>query len=428
MRKILLVTYYWPPAGGSGVQRWLKFTKFLSRQGHHVEVLTPENPAFNLKDQSLLSDIPPAVKVHKIRIWEPTMLFGKKKQQQITSNKLGGNKKSIISRLITWLRGNLLIPDGRVFWKNPASKYALKLFANESFDAIITTGPPHSMHLIGLSVKQRYRSVRWIADFRDTWSQIDFLQEFGTTNWAMRRHRQLEQRVLRQADIVTTVNDKTGELLSELTARKIEILHNGYDPDDFSTSESIEKYDRFIISHFGLLNRFRYPEKLLLALEELCEERSDFKEKLVLQLGGVIEDFIFERLQSSLHLSTAFENCGYLSHGEVISRYRNSSLLLLLLNNTPLGKTIMTGKIYEYLAADRPILGLGYIDSEPARLIESTGTGRFFGYDNKNGLKKYIISVFDGRIELSRNIKDIEQFSREKNALKLAEMITSQKG
>jgi glycosyltransferase involved in cell wall biosynthesis len=401
----------------------LKFTKFLSRQGHQVEVLTPENPAFNLKDQSLLSDIPASVKVHKIPIWEPTMLFGKKRQQEITSNKLGGDKKSIISRLMTWVRGNLLIPDGRVFWKKPASRYAVNLLATESFDAVITTGPPHSMHLIGQVVKEKYNSIKWIADFRDTWSQIDFLQEFGTSEWAMRRHRRLEQKVLSQADIVTTVNDKTGELLNELTERKIEILHNGYDPDDFSLSGNVEKGDRFIISHFGLLNRVRYPEKLLLALEELCEERPDFKEKLVLQLGGVIEDFILERLQKSQHLSAAFEDCGYLSHGEVISRYQKSSLLLLLLNNTPLGKTIMTGKIYEYLAADKPILGLGFTDSEPARLIENTGTGRFFDYENKDDLKNYILSVFEGNLKLIRNISDIEQFSREKNALKLAEMI-----
>lgn len=421
-----MITYYWPPSGGSGVQRWLKFTKFLVRQGHHVEVLTPANPAFDLKDETLAADIPEAVKIHRVPIWEPTMLFGKKKQKEFTSNKLGGKNMSVFAKLMTWVRGNLLIPDGRLFWRKPASQQALKLLGDRHFDAVITTGPPHSMHLIGQQIKEKHKSITWIADFRDTWSQIDFLQEFGTTHWAMARHRKLEQRVLSQADIVTTVNDKTGELLNDLTDRKIEILHNGYDPDDFMMDLELQDEDRFVISHFGLLNRVRYPENLLLALEELCEERPDFKEKFVLQLGGVIEDFILDRIKRSKHLSGAFENCGYLSHREVIAKYQGSSLLLLLLNNTPLGKTIMTGKIYEYLAAGRPILGLGSTSSEPAQLVQRLGFGHFSEYDRKDSIKQFISSIFDGELALAnKKSTDITIFSRDRNARKLTELIRS---
>jgi len=421
--RILIVSYYWPPSGGSGVQRWLKFTKFLDKAGHDIHVVTPLNPAFELKDETLQKDISSNISVHKLPIWEPTMLFGKKKRKELSSNKLGDDNFGITKRLTSWIRGNLLIPDGRLFWVRPATKYILRLLSQNSFDAIITTGPPHSMHLIGLNIKKN-RNLKWIADFRDSWSQIDFLKEFGTTEYAMSRHRKLEQKVFHNADVVATVNDKTAELLNNLTKRRIEILYNGFDPDDFQNQNTNDKNDKFIVSHFGLLNRVRYPELLIEALEELCNEDQNFKDRLLLQFGGVVEDFILERIKSSPYLADNFNFLGYVSHKEVIHKYQQSSVLLLLLNNTPLGKTIMTGKIYEYLASQKPILGIGSKDSEPAKLIKETSTGQFFEYSEKLQVKKYLSELFYSTYQWSPKISDIEVYSRKTNADKLVQFIS----
>lgn len=424
--RIVLITYYWPPSGGSGVQRWLKFVKYLSKQGHNVHVITPENPAFFVQDETLSREIPKDVVVHKLPIWEPTMLFGGKGKNKLSSNKLGSSDKSLFVKVVSWIRGNLLIPDGRVFWVKRVRKYLKHLLDTEDVNAIITTGPPHSIHMIPLNI-DRDKNVKWIADFRDTWSQIDFLQEFGTTQWAMMRHRVLEKRVMQNADIVTTVNQKTAELLEEVSGRAIELLYNGYDPEDFKSKSSNKNTNKFIISHFGLLNNLRYPENLFGVLEELCRENADFQRDLQIELGGIIEDHIIERLVDSPELGKCFINCGYLSHEEVIDRYLNSSLLLLLLNNSELGKTIMTGKVYEYVASGTPILGIGYTESEPAKLISETHTGHFFSYEEKDSLKDYLRDLYADRIEWQPKIKNIEKFSRSQNVKKLVELIGASK-
>ncbi len=421
--RILVITYYWPPSGGSGVQRWLKFVKYLSRLGHHVEVVTPLNPAFDVKDESLKKDIPEDLIVHKLPIWEPHKLIKKTKGGANSSGNLGGNKSSFLAKVFRWFRGNVFIPDSRVFWVRKARKFLKGYLKKNQFDAVITTGPPHSMHLIPLPLKKKF-NFRWIADFRDTWSQIDFLDEFYTSKLSRKIHESLEQKVLNNADKVVTINEKTGELLEKLTTKKIDLIYNGFDPEDINKPYKTSKEnDYFTISHFGLMNKFRDPENLLIALEELCDENQKFKEKLRIKFGGVIEEDIITRIKASSNLRDKLDYEGYVSHEKVIETYFESDILLLLLNNTPLGKTIMTGKIYEYLAIGKPILGLGFIDSDPALLINQVKAGSFYEYSDKEGMKKFIIQLFKKQLFFDRDQGEIEQFSRAKNAEKLVKLI-----
>ncbi len=413
--RITLVSYYWPPSGGSGVQRWLKFVKYLSQMNHEVEVITPSKPDFDLKDDSLLEEIPKSVKIHHLPIWEPLGWYKKLRGGKLDSNKLGDQKRSLITKLTFWIRGNFFIPDPRIFWVRKTRKYIARLSKERPFDVLVTTGPPHSMHLIALGLKKRNFKFIWLADFRDTWSQIDFLQEFYTSKVAMQIHRKLEKNVLKNADLVTTVNDQTAKLLAKRYDRKINIVYNGFDPADFSGLNKTVDKKEFEIVHFGLLNKLRNPGNLWTALEEICREDSVFREKLRIKLGGVIEDDIIRRLESSPELSQAFNNCGYVSHKEVIQHYFNADLLLLLLNNTELGKTVMTGKVYEYLMAEKPILGMGYTQSDPAKLVSRAASGKFFEYSDKEALKGYIIDVFNNTYDFSPKSEVIRSLTREEN-------------
>ena len=242
MKRVLIITYYWPPMGGSGVQRWLKFAKYLPSFGWEPIVYTPKNPSFQLHDDSLLSDVRDEQIVWKHPIWEPHHLFyrakGKKNLARVNQGDILDKKnQSRFEKLGLWVRGNLFIPDPRRFWIGPSVKYLMRRLANERIDAIVTTGPPHSLHHIGRLLQQR-TGIPWLADFRDPWTRWVFLRSFRVSAWAMRLHRRQEKQILQSAQAVTTVSQALREDFEELGGRPVHELTNGYDETDFATTKA----------------------------------------------------------------------------------------------------------------------------------------------------------------------------------------------
>jgi len=424
MKRVLIITYYWPPSGGSGVQRWLKFSKYLPKYGWQPVIYTPENPHFNLKDESLLADVVSQAEIIKYPIWEPYRFYERIFQ---SSGNIGilpkKDRKSIIRTFVNWVRGTFFIPDPRVFWVKPSVKFLSKYLKNHPVDVIITTGPPHSMHLIGLTLKEKL-NISWLADFRDPWSQLDILQEFDLSTGSKSKHEQLERSVLQNATKVLMVNEGGKRELEKIAQRPVEVINNGFDQDDFQSLENPQQ-EKYVISHFGLLNNFRNPEIFWEVLEELCQENPQFNSKLELRLGGAIASDIKMEILGYPQLSGKVTFHDYLEHGQVIRTYLDSYILLLPLNKTSLGKIFMTGKIYEYLAVGKPILAFGPEESDAGQLIRQTCAGEIVGFNEKDKLKKIISSWFgqfpNNPINPLKN--EVQKFTRENLTKELVDLL-----
>ena len=423
MKKVLIISYYWPPAGGSGVQRWLKFTKYLPKYSWQPIIYTPENPYFEVKDQALLNDIPAEAKIWKSPIWEPyalkDKLFGKGSESQ--SAGVITNKKSLKNKVLNWVRGNVFIPDPKIYWVKPSVKVLLKKILEEDIHHIITTGPPHSMHLIGLGLKKAMPNLKWIADFRDPWSELDLLNEFQLNNSSMKKHKDLEREVLQTADVTLTVSETWVKDLKRLGGNRVELITNGYDADDFELKPKTN--DKFIIGHYGLLNHLRNPKNLWKSLNSLCEENTEFNGRLEIHLSGNIDAEVITEIESYSCLKGKVKQLGYLSHAQVLEQYNQVDVLLLLLFNSKSGIGNYPGKIFEYFAARKPILAFGPIRSDAERLIEKTNTGMYFSYE-KEDIEYNILQLFT-KTSIYSQYPDLEGYSREKITIDLANLLNT---
>ena len=396
MKKVLIITYYWPPSGGGGVMRWLKMSKFLPELGWQPIIYTPENPDPSVIDESLLKEIHPEIIELKTPIWEPyefyRKLTGKKSGTKFKAGYIseasGGNWKS---RLSVFIRGNLLIPDPRKFWIKPSIKYLSKYLKENPVDLIISTGPPHSMHLIALGLKNLF-NIPWIADFRDPWTDIDFYHKLKLTRLADKRHKTLEKRVLLTADHVVTVSPGCAADLERIAQRKIEIIYNGFDPTDYQFDKT-EPDKTFTISHFGAFNKDRNPVALWSALKILSETETDFKRLLRIQLIGQTDESIINDVRKN-NLEENLVVVDHLPHMEGLVQLSKSQVLLLPLNDAPNVKGILPGKMYEYMALRRPIIALGPTDADYAGILRETNAGTPLNFDDVKGIKETLHNYF----------------------------------
>jgi glycosyltransferase involved in cell wall biosynthesis len=426
-KTVLIITYYWPPSGGAGVQRWLKTVKYLREYGWEPIVYTPENPEAPATDNSLLKDIPDGVKVLKQPIWEPYSFYkkflGLKKDEKINAGFLTEKKKpGLAEKIAVWIRGNFFIPDARKYWVKPSVEYLATYLRSHPVDAVVSTGPPHSMHLIALGLKQK-TGIPWLADFRDPWTNIDFYDKLMLTKSADRKHRELEKTVLQNADIVTSIGKQMADEFLQLGAKRVEVVANGFDEADF-VFPNIELDKTFSISHVGSLNKDRNSEIFWSAVKELCDELPDFKEKLQLKLVGKTDHAVLESL-GKYGLQQYLERTEYLPHDEVLKKSMSTQVLLLLLNNTPNAKGIMTGKFYEYLAAKRPIICIGPEDGEAAKTLEETGAGKVAGFDDKQKMKAILKVYFEKYQQYNLKVESaaIDNYSRRKLTGRFAELL-----
>lgn len=423
MKKVLVITYYWPPSGGAGVQRWLKFVKYLPNHNYKPIVYTVENGEYPVIDDSLSKDVSTQTKILKTKIWEPYSLYkiftGRKKKEKINSSFLTQKKRiKFLENISVWIRGNLFIPDARKFWIKPSIKYLSNYLINHPVDVIISSGPPHSTHLIAMELQKKFK-ISWLADFRDPWTNIDFYKDLRLSKWADNKHKSLESDVLKNADMVLTIGNQLKKELFALGAKKVQILENGYDPEDFKINSSKELDTNFTIAHIGSFSPSRNHEIFWKVLRKICDENVLFKSKFKLKLIGNI-DFSVLKSISNFGLENYVEKMGYISHKDVINEQRNSRVLLLMVNDSPNSRGIITGKVFEYMASKRPILVIGPEDGDLATIINQTQSGYVCGFNNEIKLEESVLKLFNNKNDINSNSKI---YSRENLTKKLSSIL-----
>ncbi|MDC0176703.1 glycosyltransferase family 4 protein [Polaribacter sp.] len=417
--KVLIITYYWPPAGGSGVQRWLKFVKYLQEFGIEPVVYTVDNVTYPREDKTLINEVSTNIKVLKQPIWEPlNLLFWKNNKPQ--KNGFANLSKS---RFLSFIRGNFFIPDPKVFWVKSSVRYLQTYLNSNKIDTIISTGPPHSMHLIAQKLHQK-NNIKWIADLRDPWSDLYFNKDFNQLSFAKNKNKRLEEAVLKNADCVLTVSNSLKEEFAKAASR-VELITNGFD-DEVLTKNRIELDHKFSISYIGLLPKQSNPTILFKVLKELCSQNENFKKELKLNfIGDISNEIQTEVINHQLIDNVNF--VGYVDHQKAIEYQIKAQVLLLLIPNVEKSKGILTGKIFEYLAAKRPILAIGPEQGDLAAIIKETNAGVVVGFDNEEKLSTEIVGLYhqfkEGNLEV--NSKNIEKYLRKELTKKLASIIKS---
>ena len=425
MKRLLIVTYYFPPAGGVAVQRVLKFVKYLRDFNVEPVVLTVSNGAYPKLDHALEAEVPEGVAVYRTASLDPfgvyAKLTGKRRTEAIPAGSVGA--ATGLSRLARWLRANIFIPDARVGWVPFAVREALRLHAEYPFDAVFTSGPPHSSHLIGRALKRRAH-LPWVADFRDLWTGINYAQELPITLWAHALTSRLEQSVLQEADQVVTVSPSWAKELERIGGCPVEVIHNGYDEDDFQEvwQDSRLAPDYFILAYVGSLYASRNPVALWKTLADL--RNAGELVRLRLRLIGSVDDVVRQSLAT---YKLDVDEVGHVSHDVAVREMARSTLLLLLIEPFDKAEGMLTGKLYEYLASGRPVLGLGPPRGDAAELLIEAGAGRMFDQREVGGIVNHLRSLYiawENDIMLPGAYPQaIHSYSRHTQASQLAEVI-----
>ena len=420
MKRVLVITYYWPPTGGSGVQRWVKFAKHLPSLGWQPVIYTPENPEQLAKDYSLEADIPPEAEVIKRHITEPyaiaRSLVGGAGQKGAGVNPVNGQSKSAAQKAALWVRGNLFVPDPRVWWVRPSVRFLRKYLREHPVDVIVSTGPPQSMHLIGLEL-HRATGIPWVADFRDPWTKLFYFKHLNLGVKAARQHHDMEQAVLDGASAVVAVTPLVQADFQQATRTPVHLITNGYDEADFAKPVPGRTDTRFRIVHTGLFASDGNPAALWEAISGL-----PFRSRIDLRLAGKVDPEIIESIKAA-GLEANLSELGYLSHDESVRELMLSDMLILPLRKEPEYRKVLPGKIFEYLAARKPVLGIGQEDGAAAKLLTDTGAGVMLDWPRTEAMADFICRVRDGSFRAAGT--GIEACSRLALTRKMTELFES---
>jgi len=413
MKKLLIISYYWPPAGGVAVQRWLKMTKYFPDAGYQPIIYTAEPDTYVAHDDSLLDQVHPSCEVIKQKIWEPYKIYaaftGNKKKNAKFDGMMNADKRnSFTQKISVFIRSNFFIPDARAFWVKPSIKYLTEWLEKNPVDVIISTGPPHSMHLIALGVKKHYPKLPWVADFRDPWTKMDIYQDLSLSAAADRKHHRLEKEVLQQADRIVTVSWMWQNQFSTLSSRNdVECILNGYDEDDFSSFKT-EATEEFIICHIGSMNKDRNPEYLWKSIFNIVNQNSKIAKRLKIHLIGAV-DYSITVMIDKYDLNSYVVISDFIPHDQVIRFLRKSSLLLLLINQAENNLGRLPSKAYEYIATRKPILALGPKQGDIANILNPITNAGLFEYDDEAGIQRFIEQTIENP---SLSDSDISKYSR----------------
>lgn len=423
-KKVLIVTYYWPPAGGPGVQRWLKFIKYLPEFDVEPIVYIPSNPSYPIVDESLINEVPKDITIIKQPIREPYKFAGllsKKKSKTISKGIIPKKEsQSIADRLLLFIRGNLFIPDARKKWVRPSVLYLSTYLNDYDIDTVITTGPPHSLHLIGLEL-QKSENINWIADFRDPWTTIGYHKQLKLTKRSQKKHKVLEKTVLQSANQILVTSQVTMKEFSEITDKPISVITNGYDKMPISKQDLDAK---FSMAHIGSLLSERNPEGLWKILSELVQTNSDFAKDFQLKFVGYVSEDVLNSIEK-YNLTNYLFNVGYVSHKQAVKNQLNSQVLLLIEIDSADTRCIIPGKLFEYMVSNRPIIALGPEGSDVAEILKETNTGQYFKYDDYDTLKKLILDYYKRykNSELESHGIGLQKYSRKALTKKLTELL-----
>ncbi len=432
-KKVLILTYYWPPGGGAGVQRWLKFVKYMHFFGWEPVVYTAENGEMPVIDESLQKDVPEGTTVLKTPIWEPYHIYkrftGRKKDDKINASFLNENEagpkkggtlrvgaKDLAQKMSVWIRGNFFIPDARKFWIKPSIAYLDKYIKDNRITHVISSGPPHSMHLIALGLKDKNKNLKWIADFRDPWTNIDFYEKLMLSGFADRKHHRQELSVLNNADVVVSIGESMNREFIEIFKTgggkdigKFKVITNGFDADDLLEG-GITKDEKFSLAHIGTLVKDRNAPVLWKVLGQLVSKNAAFRESLQIKLVGKVDVYVRKQIEQA-GLTPYVHDISYLPHNEVIKEQQRSKVLLLLVNQTKNAKGILTGKIFEYMASRVPIIAIGPPDGDLAAILNKTKSGLISDFSDESSLEKNILFYFEKNLP-AINEAEVNKYSR----------------
>jgi len=432
MRKVLIISYYWPPAGGISVHRSLKFAKYLRKFGWEPIVYVPSNADYPYYDEGNLKDIPENLTVLTQPIKEPFKIFkalsGRGKSESLNNIvHVRTRKQSLIDKLGIWIRGNFFIPDARSLWIRPSVKYLSSFLKSNPVDAIFADGPPHTNNVIAMKLSKR-RGIPYLADFQDPWTQVDYYELFPIIRWADKKHKRLEQEVFREASKITIASPSWKIDLEQIGAKNVDVLYWGYDEEDFAELNPIEN-PYFSIAHIGLMGFDRNPEVLFKVLGDLKEENEEFSKDLKIILAGQI-DYSVKKTISECDLDFNVEYHGIVGRIAALKMAKGCSLLLLLLNKARNAKGRLPGKLYEYLRLRRPVITLGQKDSDAEHIIRQTGSGESFEYDDSLKIRDFILSSYDKfkNKQLLQTTGEIGYYSVENQTKRLAEFLNGISG
>ena len=371
------------------MQRWLKFVKYLPNFGVEPFVYIPENPTYPLLDENLLKEVSEKATIIKKPIFEPYGLasfLSKNKTNKISSGIISNKKKqSFIEKALLWIRGNMFIPDARIFWVKPSIKFLCNYIIENNIETIITTGPPHSVHLIGLGLKKQ-NNIKWIADFRDPWTTIGYHKALKLSKKAAQKHKDLEKEVMNSCDQLIVTSSTTKSEFEQITSKPIEVITNGYDFEEVAKKSMDSK---FTLAHIGSFLSERNPRILWKSLSELVHENKAFANDFQLKLIGAVSKEVLETIKE-FRLENYVNYLGYVSHKEALQEQKSSQVLLLIEIDSEATNCIIPGKLFEYMVSKRPIIAIGPQKADFASIIKETNSGTFFTYDEKEALKSQI--------------------------------------
>lgn len=423
MKKVLIITYYWPPAGGPGVQRVLKFVKYLPKFGWEPIILTVENGEYPAIDESLLYEIPTNIKVYKTKSFEPFNLYKGLTGQKgnIPTHILNKSEnESIIQKFAKWIRANLFIPDARKGWIPSIVKKGLEIVEQEKPDLIFSSSPPHSLQVGAMKLAMR-TNLKWVVDFRDPWTDGFWLKDLSRTKYASKKDLDFELSVLKNSNAVISVSQSIIELFKRKIENNYYVLPNGYDESDFADLTR-EQSDVFKIVYAGSLRDSQIPHNLFKALASLKEQR--LIEKLELHfIGTVHPDAVKIITNNNLQDLVTFHK--YMTHNKLLKHVINANMLLLTIPNTPNNEGILTGKLFEYVASKNYILGFGPKNGDAAKIINELNCGIMFEFSENPEqviLDKYNEWLKDSGKQIDNNA---EKYTRKNLTRELSEIFDS---
>lgn len=420
--RLLIITYYWPPRGGVAVHRWLKFVKYLDKALFDITIYTAKVDDFSVQDKELEKDVPDHIKVIRTKAPEPYSLlekfqFWKKKNGQVKEDVQKLNilsDSSLKGRLINWIRSNLFIPDARMLWIKPSIRYLTTFLKDKPQDIIISNGTPHSVHMIAKKLKEKFHQP-WLADFRDPWTDVDYFKELNLTRWARKKHHKYESSVLKAADVIMTVSPSWGKLFESKTSTKVEVITNGYDEDDFKDKSNFSFTDhQIVLRHIGSFNSYRNKPFFWEGIKELNLSEYTVRIELIGQVDATVRESIeVNQLQEYVLIRPE------VSHNEAIELMQTADGLLLFHGLEGKIKGRIPAKIFEYIAAQRPIIAITQTGTDIANIIEETKSGIVVPFGDKQALRDSIKKLNGFTFENSMRV----QYSRQQLTKRLEKIL-----
>jgi len=425
--RVLIITYYWPPSGGAGVQRWVKLSKYLCQQGLEAHVLTVDeaHASYMQLDPSLGKDVAPEVQVYTTRSFEPlnyyAKLVGKDKTPTAGFSNVDSQKLSI--RLLGFVRSHLFIPDPRKGWNRFAYKKALEIIEQQHIQVVITTSPPHSTQLLGLRLQQKL-GIPWLADLRDPWTDIYYYDLLGHSKFSKRIDQRIEKKIMLRADRMLTVSQPLKDMFTAkdtgIRPEKIHVIPNGFDPADFHNLQKARS-SVFTVCYTGTMSDVYKPAVFFQCLEQVAEAFP--QQPVAVQMVGKVTDALKEEIQQR-ELSVEFVPT--VPHSEINQFQLNADLLLLAIPDIENAEGVLTGKLFEYLATGNPLIGIGPPHGEAAAIVAQCEAGSFFARDNEEGIREYLtqrVTQFINQDKPVTNWEAINTYSRQHQAGVVSEIV-----